>query len=205
MATASTLKIGPADHGRKMTLDQFLDAEETEGYLYELARGVLEVTEIPNEPHLELESFLMEALILHKHAHPGLIHRVGYGSSVRLWLPGLVSSRHPDIAVILRNAPKDWRDHRIPSLVMEIVSEGRDARERDYVAKRQEYLACGLLEYWIVDPIERKVTVLTRRGDLWHEQVFSGNQAAQGRILPDFSVRLPELWAVTDEDEPTGE
>ena len=60
MATASTLKIGPADHGRTMTLDEFLDAEETEGYRYELARGVLEVTEIPNEPHVEPEYFLME-------------------------------------------------------------------------------------------------------------------------------------------------
>ncbi len=88
---------------------------------------------------------------------------------------------------------------------MEIVSEGRDARNRDYVAKRQEYLAYGLLEYWILDPIERKVIVLTRRGDLWHEQVFSGDQAAQGRILPGFSVRLPDLWAVTDADQPTGE
>ena len=198
MATASTLKIGPADHGRIMTLDEFLDAEETKGYLYELARGVLEVTEIPKEPHLDLESFLMEALILHKHAHPGLIHRVGNGSTTRLWLPGLVSSRHPDVAVVLHNAPKDWRDHRIPSLVMEIVSEGREARDRDYVAKRQEYLAYGLLEYWIVDPFERKVTVLTRRGDLWHEQIFSGDQSAEGLVLPGFSVRLPDLWAAAE-------
>ncbi len=62
MATASSLKIGPADHGRKMTLEEFLDAEETEGYLYELARGVLEVTEIPNDPHGDLQWFLMDSL-----------------------------------------------------------------------------------------------------------------------------------------------
>ena len=34
-----------------MTLDEFRDAEEEEGYRYELARGVLEVTEVPNDPH----------------------------------------------------------------------------------------------------------------------------------------------------------
>ena len=208
MATASSLRIGPADHGRTMTLDEFLDAEETEGYRYELARGVLEVTEIPNEPHAELEWFLMQALVLHNQAHPGLIHRVGHSDSVRLWLPGLVSSRHPDVAVILRNAPMDWRDHRIPSLVMEIVSEGREARDRDYVAKRQEYLAYGLLEYWIVDRFERKVTVLTRRGDVWHEQVFTADQSAQGLVLPGFSIRLADLWAATEadpDDEKMGE
>jgi hypothetical protein len=51
MATVSTLRIGPADHGRTMTLEEFLEAEEEEGYRYELARGVLEVTQVPDEPH----------------------------------------------------------------------------------------------------------------------------------------------------------
>jgi hypothetical protein len=50
MATGATpLRIGPADHGRELTLQEFLEAEEEEGYRYELARGVLEVTEVPNE------------------------------------------------------------------------------------------------------------------------------------------------------------
>ena len=51
MATVNAIRIGPADHGRRMTLEEFLEAEEEEGYRYELARGVLEVTEVPNDPH----------------------------------------------------------------------------------------------------------------------------------------------------------
>ena len=52
MATvAPPLRIGPADHGRMMTLEEFREAEERDGYCYELARGVLEVTEVPNDPH----------------------------------------------------------------------------------------------------------------------------------------------------------
>ena len=50
MSTLAT-RIGPADHGRAMTLEEFRDAEEEPGYRYELARGVLEVTEVPNDPH----------------------------------------------------------------------------------------------------------------------------------------------------------
>ena len=43
MATVTTpLRIGPADHGRAMTLEEFLDADVEEGYRYELAQGVLE-------------------------------------------------------------------------------------------------------------------------------------------------------------------
>jgi hypothetical protein len=38
MATI-TRRIGPADHGRRMTLDEFIAADFEEGWLYELARG----------------------------------------------------------------------------------------------------------------------------------------------------------------------
>ncbi len=39
MATVATpIRIGPADHGREMTLQEFLEAEEDDGYRYELAR-----------------------------------------------------------------------------------------------------------------------------------------------------------------------
>ena len=42
MATVETpLRIGPLDQARKMTLDEFLEAEEEEGYRYELARESL--------------------------------------------------------------------------------------------------------------------------------------------------------------------
>jgi hypothetical protein len=43
-------RIGPADHGRFMTLDKSLEAGEEPGYRYELARGVLEVSEVPDVP-----------------------------------------------------------------------------------------------------------------------------------------------------------
>ena len=39
MSTLVT-RIGPADHGRAMTLEEFQDAEEEYGYRSELARGV---------------------------------------------------------------------------------------------------------------------------------------------------------------------
>ena len=37
-----------------MTLEEFREADVEEGYRYELARGVLEVTEVPNDPHGEI-------------------------------------------------------------------------------------------------------------------------------------------------------
>jgi hypothetical protein len=40
IATDMILKLGPVDHGRTMTLEEFLKAEVQEGFRYELARGV---------------------------------------------------------------------------------------------------------------------------------------------------------------------
>ena len=54
--------LGPADHGRTMTLEEFRDAEEEPGYRYELARGVLEVTEVPNDPHGQIVCNLYRAI-----------------------------------------------------------------------------------------------------------------------------------------------
>ena len=70
MATA-TLRLGPADHGRAMTLDEYLDADVEEGYRYELARGVLEVTEVPNDPHGVIVCNLYRALAVYHQANPG--------------------------------------------------------------------------------------------------------------------------------------
>jgi Uma2 family endonuclease len=114
--------------------------------------------------------------------------------------PGLASDRNPDLAVVLRDAPKDWRGRRIAVLAAEVVLRG--SVERDYVTKREEYLAYGLLEYWIVDPLERKVSVLTRRGDTWSEAVFRNDQVIVSLVLPGFATTVAELWVdVEDADD----
>ena len=81
------------------------------------------------------------------------------------------------------------------SFAVEVVSEGAEARHRDYVTKREEYLAYGLAEYWIVDPRRRRVTILVRDGDGWAERVVKGTGSAASAVLPGFVVPLADLWA----------
>ncbi len=202
MATVTTPKrIGLADRGRAMTLDEFMDAEETEGYLYELGRGVLEVSEVPDDPHGVVVCNLYRAVGRYDLAHPSMIHRYGGGNEFRFWLPRLISGRNPDLGVVLRGAAKDWRGRRVPALAAEVVSQG--SIERDYKTKREEYLAYGLLEYWIVDPLQEQVTVLTRRGDAWDEAVFRDEQVIVSLVLPGFATTVAELWiGVEDEEMP---
>ena len=95
MATVNVIRIGPADNGRLMTLEEFMEAEVEEGYRYELARGVLEVTEVPNDPHGQIVSNLYVALGRYLREHPGRLLRYGGGSEFRVWLPGMRSGRNP--------------------------------------------------------------------------------------------------------------
>src|SRR6185437_7276110 len=124
------------------------------------------------------------ALARHHLAHPGLIHRYGGAGEVQLLLPAMISGRNPDVAVVLRGTPGDDRRRRPPVLAAEVVSAGGETR--DHVTKKEDYLVYGLREYWIIDPQNRRVTVLVRDGDVWIERHFQGDQAIESLVLPGF-------------------
>lgn len=199
MATAASTRIGPADHGRPMTLDEFMESEPDEGYRYELARGVLEVTEVPNDAHGQVVSNLYRALARYVERRPGIVRRFGGGSEFRIWLPGMATGRNPDLGVVLQGAPRDSRGRRIPALVGEVVSA--QSGERDYETKRGEYLAFGLLEYWIIDPLRGHVLILHRDGDVWRERTFRNDQPLVSLVLPDFDATPADLWIDVEENE----
>ena len=199
MATVRN-RIGPADHGRKMTLEEFREAEDQAGYLYEVVRGVLEVSEVPGDLRWQILDNIHEAFSRYRQDHPDLILRIGHGSEVRFIIPELVTDRHPDVAVVFRDAPLDERGRRRAALAVEVVSPGNKARRRDYEDKRGDYLAVGLLEYWIVDPGLRLVTVLNRvEADgvpTWSEdRAFGDGGVIVSGLLRGFAGTVADLWA----------
>jgi Uma2 family endonuclease len=191
MATTQ-IRIGPADQGRIMSLDEFREADEEDGYRYELAGGVLEVTEVPNTPHRRVVSNLYRAIARYDAQHPGVIESFGGGAEFRLWIQAMGSGRNPDLGVVLEGTSPDARGRTQPALAAEVVSAG--SRTRDYQTKRSEYLAFGLREYWIVDPFERQVILLLRDGVTWSERVLQGDQPIDSTVLPGLDCRLSDLW-----------
>lgn len=148
MATAQT-RIGPADHGRSMSLAEFLDAEEAPGYRYELARGIIEVSDIPDDVHGEIVHILHMAWVRYDMIHPGQIRRIGHGGDLQIVIPkfGKDTDRHPDLGIVFAGKAPDADGRRMPDLVVEVLSPDKAARDRDYVAKREDYLTFGILEY----------------------------------------------------------
>ena len=194
--SSTRTQIGLADQGRAMALEEFREAEEEPGFLYELARGVLEVTEVPADDHWQIVHNLHEMFSDYSRLHPGAIRRIGHGSDVRLIIPVLESDRHPDLGVALRDDPRDDRKRLRPSVVAEVVSPS--SKSRDYQDNRQDYLVYGVHEYWIVDPIQRQVTVLTRQGvgadASWLETVGRDAEVIESPALPRLRATVDGLW-----------
>ena len=92
MATATanlTRLIGPDDHGQPATLEEFIEAEFVEGFLYELSRGVIDVAEVPGPNHGRTVRKVARLFILYDEAHPGVINygrgAGNAGSGCRAW------------------------------------------------------------------------------------------------------------------------
>lgn len=192
-------RIGPADHGRRMSLDEFDRAEGEAGYLYELSRGVITVVDVPKQKHIAQMAALRRQLWAYAVAHPGQIWDIAGGADCKILLSDLESERHPDLAIYRTPPPKgqDVWSSWVPDLVIEVVSPGSE--QRDYVEKREEYLAFGVKEYWVVDAARQEVLVLQRYRGKWKEQVVKQGAGYQTPLFPGLALDFTQVWQAAAE------
>ena len=188
--------IGIESHGRSMTLPEFLAADTIEGYRYELVRGILFAEDVPDEIHGQVVSNLYQLLTRLGLEGPKPILRVGGGANFLLCLPDSDSALRPDVGVVLRGASKDHSGRRKPVLVAEVVSD--DSVDRDLRIKIKEYLAYGILEYWIIDFLARKMTLLFRDADAWAERPCFEDRPIPSLVLPGLASTVADLWIDLD-------
>jgi Uma2 family endonuclease len=179
-----------------MSLADFDHAEVQDGYLYELGRGRIVVSDVPGPSHLHLITAMRRQLAVFDVAHPGKIHDIPGGSDCKIMAEGFESERHPDLAVYL-TPPTEEGDHVwwtwIPALVIEVISSGSETR--DYHEKAEEYLAFGVQEYWVVDADKRQVLVHRRVGGQWRKQAVKAPQTYRCCVLPGFVLKTRPLFA----------
>jgi hypothetical protein len=192
-------RIGPSDHGREMTLDEFIEAGGETGYRYELARGVLEVTEIPGDDHWQVLDTLHESFSRYRQQHPGVILRIGHGSEVRYVIPEIQSGgarTWPSWCRATRgtrraDCGRAWLSRSSPGQASEAAGlrgqEGGLPGAGDYP---------GILDR---RPAERKVTVLLRRGE-------GANAAREERVYRGADVIGATAWRASGcRSKPSGQ
>ncbi len=99
MSSKTITRIGPADQGRRMSLEEFEHAEAEGERLYELSRGVITVVDVPKPRHLKLFDALHQQFSDFKSKHPKLIYAIAGGGECKLLIADLESERHPDLAI----------------------------------------------------------------------------------------------------------
>jgi Uma2 family endonuclease len=165
--------------------------------LVEFSNGFIEFLPMPTLNHQFILQALFEALkAFIKSRRLGKVVTAGY--KVKLWEE---KYRQPDLIFVRSDhGSRMGQDFTIGAdLVMEIVSGSDSDRHRDLVGKRAEYARAGIPEYWIVDPEENRITVLTLDGDKYVEHgIFARGDRATSRLLPGFEV---DVTAVLDANE----
>jgi Uma2 family endonuclease len=162
--------------------------------LVELSDGNLEVLPMPTEQHQAIVLFLYEALLLF--TRPKQLGKVLVAAlRVRLWEGKF---REPDVVFMLaknhsRRTNEFWNG---ADLVMEVVSD--DDPNRDLVEKRRDYARAHIPEYWIADPRDSTITVLSldeSSGQYTEAGKYSRGEAAMSRLLDGFSVQVTDVFS----------
>lgn len=187
--------IGPKDHGRRMSLDRFDRAIASEGHTYELNKGVIEVSDIAERVHQLVGQETQLQFRAFQLAQPNIIVYQGGGSESKCLIDAYESERHPDWAVYLTPMPELDQPWWIwtPDIVIEIVSE--TSIKRDYEEKPPEYLAIGVFQNWILDPIKSRLLIKTNKGGLWQDKVYKPGQKVTCPRLPGFVFDLRKALA----------
>jgi Uma2 family endonuclease len=78
-----------------------------------------------------------------------------------------------------------------PLLVVEVVSPSTVAI--DYRAKHSEYAVLDITEYWIVDPIDLRVTVCVLKDGAYSDDVFVGDSTIVSPTFPALGLKASEV------------
>jgi Uma2 family endonuclease len=84
--------------------------------------------------------------------------------------------------------------HGAPELVIEIISP--HSVRRDSVRKLTIYARAGVVEYWLVDPAARQITIyeFTRQCDREPKQIASGRDWIRSPLFPGLEIRVDSFF-----------
>ncbi|HLQ36783.1 MAG TPA: Uma2 family endonuclease [Planctomycetota bacterium] len=173
----------------KLTYQDYLRIPD-DGLRHELLDGVHVVTPSPESYHQELVARLVTELGLR-------VGRPRLGRVLVAPMDVLLSDNdvvQPDVLVVVTAHSQRIERNRIagaPDLVIEVLSPSTSSRDRG--EKKARYLATGVPECWLVDPVARTVTQFALRGDSY-VRVGVHRDAIRLAILPEVTVDLAEVW-----------
>ncbi len=187
---ATPTKPKPAPR-RRMTEEEFVAwcDEDTKA---EWIDGEVIVASPASLVHVRYASFLLQIMAALARQHD-LGEVLGPEFQVRL------ASQHrrrvPDVLFVAKERADILKANHVegaPDLVIEIVSP--DSLARDWREKYLEYEAAGASEYWIIDPMSRRVEVYALGEDGKYARLRKKDRALHSTVLKGFYLKPDWLW-----------
>lgn len=176
-----------------LTLEEFFNYDDGTDAMYEFEDGELILMTAESEINRRIASFLFACFL--KQGVPA--YRLSMKTEIvttgsRLRVPDLVVFSE-ELAIAMEGAKRSTVMSEMPSplLVVEVVSPNQSSR--DYRYKRSEYAVRGIAEYWIVDPVLGRITVLEWVDGFYEEKVYEGEQAIASIIFTDLKLTAAQI------------
>ena len=187
--TNALMQLDANETSAIMSLQEFLDYDDGTDARYELENGRLLLMPSESEINRRIAIFLIAYFLqlgipFYRLTEKTEVATSGMRPTVRL--PDLMVMTE-ELAQAMQGATRSivMLDMPPPQLVVEVVSPGGKSEQRDYRYKRSQYQAREIAEYWIVDPIQQKVTVFSLVAGLYEESVFTGDAAIISPFLSE--------------------
>ena len=183
---------------RRYTLEEFWALPEREDHArYNLIGGFLFMVPPPNPPHGDVASrmtrSLLEFVIFKKiegdvHHPPEPINIRAEGSTYL----------EPDMMYVSRELRQKMGTKRTSAdIVFEFIS--RSTNVYDHTTKADTYLALGVRELWLVNPLTSTIEVrhADKHGEIliWKIAKYSRGQHAKSHVIEGYEVSVDDLFA----------
>ena len=181
------------------TLAEYLAYDDGSDRRYELVNG--ELKEMPSESDLN-NAIAIFLLLAFAKVVPGLLLRRGTeiavsGSRATVRVPDLLILTEESIAALAETTRSIITpDMPPPALVVEVVSPGKENQDRDYRYKRSEYAARGIGEYWLVDPKQAQVMILTLVDGLYEEAIFRNEDCLVSQMFSNLELTANQVLQI---------
>ncbi len=161
--------------------------------LIEFSHGIVEILGMPTDSHQAIVAYLYAAIWRFVSARElGTLRFAPL--RLRLWDGKF---RAPDLLFLRaeRDALRGETYWQGADLVIEVVSP--DDRRRDLVVKRREYARAGIPEYWIVDPTEGTISVLSLPDEetAYATVTYERGMQIASTVLPGFTLQVDDVLA----------
>jgi len=184
------------DFSRRYTLEEFWALPESEdGAQYDLIEGYIYMVPPANPPHDRLDARLNRALL--KFIIDNNIEGEVYHPHAAVYRTEGSTYLEPDMMYVSRELDEQIGDKRTSAdIVFEFLSRSNSRYDR--TKKAVTYLALGVRELWLVDPVMVTIEVRhpsSREGSLaWQTFVYKSGEHAKSRVLAGWEVSVDELF-----------